>query len=147
MRYLVIIIAAFAALALAQGCDDDPSADGDADTDIDADGDSDGDSDADGGGCEELECTFNRDCPETHRCECDEETGCFCCVGERGTGRNGIDPCDDGNDCASSLCVEGNGGIYYCSDECEDNDGCGPNLPACTYIAFVGQICVRDPEG
>ena len=91
-------------------------------------------------------CSFNSDCPTDERCGCDETTGCFCECGERGTGVNGVDTCADGNDCASSLCVEGPGGTYYCSDECADDDGCTGALPICSDIAFVGKICIRDPE-
>ena len=93
------------------------------------------------------ECTFNRDCPADQRCACDEATGCFCETGARGTGQNGVDTCADGNDCASSLCVEGDGGAFYCSDECETDDDCGEALPVCADIAFVGRVCIREtPE-
>jgi hypothetical protein len=88
-------------------------------------------------------CTFNADCPDWERCECDETTGCFCRIGPRGTGACGVDPCVDGDDCVTSLCVEGNGGVYYCSCPCTDNGSCGPQLPNCTDIAFLGRVCVR----
>lgn len=91
-------------------------------------------------------CTFNSDCPAAERCECDETAGCFCRTGARGTGVSGVDPCDGGNQCASSLCVEGNGG-YYCSGPCTSPSDCGPRLPLCSDIAFIGQICVRNPDG
>ena len=138
--------------------DPDTGADADADArdgDIGEDADSEGDGEAGPGDADIghdadwdedgslLECTFNRDCPEDRRCECDELEGCYCRVGERGTGRNGIDTCEDGNDCASSLCVEGPGGVFYCSDECEDDEDCGPNLPICRDIAYLGRICIR----
>lgn len=87
------------------------------------------------------ECTFNRDCPADQRCECDESTGCACADGARGTGRNGVDTCETGEDCASSLCVEGAGGVFYCSDECETADDCEDALPQCLDVAFVGRIC------
>jgi hypothetical protein len=90
------------------------------------------------------ECTFNKDCPADQRCECDEATGCFCATGARGTGQNGVDTCTDGNDCASSLCIEGQGGAFYCSDECETDDDCGEALPTCTDIAFLGRVCIRE---
>ncbi|HEY3356732.1 MAG TPA: hypothetical protein VGQ83_26005 [Polyangia bacterium] len=93
-------------------------------------------------------CTFNADCPAAERCECSEALGCFCHLGARGTGVSGVDPCTDGNDCATSLCVEGNG-AFYCSGPCTCAGACpaecGPQLPVCASIAFVGQICIRSP--
>lgn len=97
----------------------------------------------DAGTSSNLACSFNDDCPAAERCECDEATGCFCRLGARGTGVNGVDTCEDGNDCASAVCVEGNG-AYYCSGECVDGDDCGPQLPVCADIAFVGRICIRE---
>jgi hypothetical protein len=95
-----------------------------------------------------IVCSFNSDCPPDRRCECTEEEGCFCLPGARGTGQNGIDTCTNGNDCASAVCVEGSAssGQYYCSGECETGDDCRSNLPVCRDIAFVGRICIRDPE-
>lgn len=88
------------------------------------------------------DCTFNADCPATERCECLLDEGCFCRVGLRGTGQSGVDVCVDGNDCESSLCVEGNDD-YYCSGPCVDDEDCGPALPVCADIAFLGRVCVR----
>ncbi|MCB9642791.1 MAG: hypothetical protein H6728_06905 [Myxococcales bacterium] len=88
-------------------------------------------------------CGFNKDCPANERCECDEQTGCFCKVGTRGTGKNGVDTCTSGNDCESALCIEGNEASFYCSDECTTDSDCGPNLPQCLSIQFVGTVCVR----
>ena len=89
-------------------------------------------------------CSFNKDCTAAERCECDEATGCFCHLGVRGTGQNGVDKCVTGNDCASALCVEGPvTGVYYCSDECMDAKQCMGALPKCTNIALVGMVCVR----
>jgi hypothetical protein len=88
-------------------------------------------------------CGFNRDCPADQRCECSEADGCFCADGVRGTGENGVDTCTSGEDCASALCVEGNG-AFYCSDTCATDTDCGAALPTCMDIAFVGRICVRD---
>ncbi len=89
-------------------------------------------------------CSFNKDCPTAERCECDETTGCFCHLGVRGTGKNGIDKCVTGNDCASALCVEGpTNGTFYCSDECMNGAGCTGMLSKCSNIALVGMICVR----
>lgn len=89
-------------------------------------------------------CIFNSDCPEDQRC--DDETD-LCEVGERGTGQNGVDTCESGDDCASAVCVEGpeDGGDFYCSDECQDDDDCTGELPRCLNIAFVGRICTRVP--
>jgi hypothetical protein len=89
-------------------------------------------------------CNFNRDCNLALRCECDLDAGCACASGARGNGKNGVDKCDGGNDCASSLCVEGPAGVYYCSGECLTAADCRGALPVCTDIAFVGRICVRD---
>ena len=89
-------------------------------------------------------CTFNEDCIAEERCECDIEEGCFCRLGPRGTGQSGVDTCDDGNDCETALCVEGHDDLYYCSGPCEDEDDCGPALPVCADIAFVGRICIRE---
>ncbi len=93
-------------------------------------------------------CSFNYDCNLALRCECDESTGCACKTGARGTGKNGIDRCDGGNDCTSAVCVEGpgDGGEFYCSDECKTGSDCTGKLPLCTNIAFVGQICIRKPN-
>ncbi len=88
-------------------------------------------------------CTFNRDCPADQRCGCTETDGCACEDGPRGTGVNGVDTCTDGNDCASALCVEGND-AFYCSDACETDADCGAALPSCTYVSFLGKVCIRD---
>ncbi|MDB4993755.1 MAG: hypothetical protein JWM74_1187 [Myxococcaceae bacterium] len=92
-------------------------------------------------------CSFNRECGKTERCECDEDAGtCVCKTGARGTGKNGVDTCTSGNDCASALCVEGRN-KFYCSDECTSNTSCGSALPVCADIAFVGRVCIRDADG
>jgi hypothetical protein len=89
-------------------------------------------------------CSFNKDCPSAERCECDEVTGCFCHIGVRGTGKNGIDQCVTGNDCQSALCIEGpTKNVFYCSDECKTAAQCTGMLPKCTNIALVGMVCVR----
>lgn len=88
-------------------------------------------------------CTFNSDCVATARCECSEAAGCACQSGIRGTGRNGLDTCTDGNDCASALCVEGPSNVYYCSDACSSDTGCTGPLPMCLDVAFIGRICAR----
>jgi hypothetical protein len=90
-------------------------------------------------------CAFNRECPSDERCVCDETTGCECQFGPRGTGKNGVDACAGGNDCESSVCLEGPGGAYVCSGECASNADCGGKLPLCTDVALVGKICVRSP--
>jgi len=97
---------------------------------------------SDGGRGSGAECTFNADCPSSERCECDEATGCFCFAGVRGTGRNGVAPCVTSNDCETALCVEGDGG-FYCSGPCTGPGDCGPRLPRCSNIAFIGRICIR----
>ena len=90
------------------------------------------------------DCVFNHDCQLALRCECDQGV-CTCEPGVRGTGKNGIDTCDAGEDCTSSLCVEGPGdsGVHYCSDECASNVDCTGKLPKCEDIAFIGKICIR----
>lgn len=105
----------------------------------------DGASNADGG--VGATCAFNRECAQGLRCECSETDGCACRMGARGTGRNGVTVCTSGNDCASSVCVEGPDGMSYCSDECADAMGCTGMLPRCTDVSFVGRICVRTPPG
>jgi hypothetical protein len=101
----------------------------------------------DAGPSSEAACSFNSDCPVRERCECTEADGCRCLIGERGTGVSGVDTCVDGNDCESSLCIEGNGGNYYCSGPCATNADCGPTMPLCASISMVGRICIRDPNG
>jgi hypothetical protein len=102
--------------------------------------------DANGPGEAGVECSFNWDCQLALRCECDEINGCACKAGARGTGQNGVDPCADGNACASALCIEGppDSGSF-CSDECVTNADCMGKLPLCKDIAFVGRVCIRTP--
>jgi hypothetical protein len=92
-----------------------------------------------------MTCVFNRECPATDRCECDSLEECICQPGARGTGRNGLDRCTSGNDCASSVCSQGSDGGYYCSGECADDSDCEENLPRCLDVALIGRICVRSP--
>lgn len=103
------------------------------------------DAGVDAGPDSEAPCAFNRECRDAERCECDELDGCFCRVGPRGTGQNGVDACTTGNDCASSLCVEDAVGGFTCSDECVDDGDCADKLPICADVAFVGRVCIRDP--
>jgi hypothetical protein len=79
------------------------------------------------------------------RCGCSEEDGCACEAGARGTGENGVDLCDDSEDCQSAVCAEDADGTFTCSGPCVDDGDCGPRLPRCADIAFVGRICVREP--
>jgi hypothetical protein len=90
-----------------------------------------------------IACDFNRECPEDSFCDsdaCDE--GCFCAVGPRGTGELG-DACVSGNECASSICLEGPGDVLMCSVECEDDGDCAAPLPRCIALG----ICARMPPG
>ncbi len=89
-------------------------------------------------------CAFNRECAATDRCECIDFT-CTCRPGARGTGKNGVDVCTSGNDCASSVCTEGSDGKDYCSDECVTAADCGGKLPRCLDVTGLGRICVRAP--
>ncbi|MFO0557708.1 MAG: hypothetical protein U0269_06785 [Polyangiales bacterium] len=90
-------------------------------------------------------CSFNRECPASERCECDERNGCRCLTGARGTGAFG-QPCSSGNDCASALCVEGpNAGQSLCSDECTGPAQCSGMLPRCVNVPTVGMFCARNP--
>lgn len=103
--------------------------------------------DANGPGAEGDDCILNWDCELSLRCECDEVLGCSCARGARGPGQNGKDSCpNDGNACASGLCIEGppDSG-YFCSDECESNTDCFSALPVCKPVATIGKICVRQP--
>lgn len=88
------------------------------------------------------ECVFNRECPADQRCDCVDYV-CACDDGARGTGQNGADTCTVGGDCASSICVEGSGADFYCTDECVDDNDCEAALPDCIDVAFIGRICVR----
>ena len=89
-----------------------------------------------------IPCTFNSDCPPSERC--DELANFFCTTGPRGTGKSGVDPCGNSNDCDTALCVEGwPAGTYYCSGPCSGDAGCGPKLPRCIYVSFLGDICAR----
>ena len=100
--------------------------------------------DANGPGQSGDECSFNRDCANGLRCECDG--ACACKAGVRGTGQNGLDACDSGNDCSSAVCLEGPGDSgFLCSDECATAAECPAKLPRCEDISFVGRICVRQP--
>ena len=88
-------------------------------------------------------CAFNSDCPDVTRCSCSEADGCACVVGARGTGVACVDACARGDDCASSVCLEGPGGALVCSGPCNDNSDCHDKLPQCADVALVGRICVR----
>jgi hypothetical protein len=89
-------------------------------------------------------CSFNRECAAADRCEC-IDFDCRCRPGARGTGKNGVDTCTSGEDCASSICAEGSDGKSYCSDECTTDASCGPALPRCIDVAGLGRICARVP--
>lgn len=117
------------------------------DAGADAKGDSSTDvaSDAPDGAGSHAPCAFNRECPAAERCACDETAGCACELGPRGDGVRGVDACASGDDCASSVCLEGPGGAYVCSGECEGDGDCGGALPICSDVALVGKICVRAP--
>ena len=101
----------------------------------------------DAGSSSEAPCSFNSDCPDNERC--DELAGFVCTAGPRGTGRTGVDLCNNGNDCAGAVCVEGwPEGTMYCSGPCGDGAGtCGGQLTVCMYVSFVGEICVRNRDG
>jgi hypothetical protein len=90
-------------------------------------------------------CSFNQDCIATERCSCTESSGCRCVVGARGRGRPGADTCNSGDECASAVCVEANGGVSRCSAPCASASDCPAELPRCISVSFVGRICVRDP--
>lgn len=91
-------------------------------------------------------CAFNSECPAAQRCEC-INFDCLCRPGARGTGCPGVDGCTVGEDCASSVCAEGLDGGYFCSGACATNTDCGPALPVCADVAFVGRICIRSSGG
>jgi hypothetical protein len=79
------------------------------------------------------------------RCGC-EDGFCACEEGARGAGQNGVDTCLDENDCASAVCAEDSDGTFTCSGPCDSETDCGARLPICAEIAFIGRICVRDPD-
>jgi hypothetical protein len=91
-------------------------------------------------------CSFNQDCVAAERCSCTTSEGCRCVVGARGTGRPGTDTCNSGDECASAVCVEANGGVSRCSTACAGASNCPTELPRCISVSFVGRICVRDPS-
>jgi hypothetical protein len=126
---------------------DRPTPGPDADKPSDAGADVKTAKDANGPGEAGAECSFNRDCQSALRCECDESTGCACKLGTRGTGQNGVDACDSGNQCASAVCLEGPPDAgFFCTDECAGPADCPTTtLPQCTNVAFVGQVCTRTP--
>lgn len=101
----------------------------------------------DGPGEAGAECAFNHDCALAFRCSCTEQTGCACTAGARGTGKNGIDDCDSGDQCASSLCVEGpTAGESVCSSSCKNEKDCTGKLPRCIAVAGLPEsICARQP--
>jgi hypothetical protein len=149
-------VAALAMLSFVTACADDAPANttgGNSDTKDSSTPNTDDTEEAagdDAGPSDELgktgtECAFNRDCQAALRCECSEDTGCSCQPGARGTGKNGVDTCTSGNDCASSLCVEGpDDGGTICSDECADNNDCTGKLPKCLPVPTLGKICARE---
>jgi hypothetical protein len=87
-------------------------------------------------------CAFNAECPAAQRCEC-INFDCLCRPGARGTGCPGVDACSVGEDCASSVCAENSTGGYTCSGSCATDADCGPALPLCRDVSFVGRICIR----
>lgn len=90
-------------------------------------------------------CSLNRDCPASARCTC-ADGDCRCMEGARGVGVSGETRCSTGDDCASSLCVDGNNGML-CSDGCTSNDDCPPALPRCITIGALSlSLCARDPN-
>jgi hypothetical protein len=101
--------------------------------------------DANGPGEAGTECAFNRECQLALRCH-DNGVSFTCSVGARGMGRLGIDRCDSGDQCASSVCLEGPDGGDFCSDECADPTECAGVLPRCIAVSFFpAKICVRQP--
>jgi hypothetical protein len=120
---------------------------GDDDDDVsEGEGEGEGEGEEIGPGVVGDVCTFNADCGAGLRCGCDEATGCACEEGARGTGVSGVDTCVDGNDCATSLCVEDSDDTFTCSGPCDDDTDCAERLPVCSDIAFIGRICIRDPD-
>lgn len=115
----------------------DGEAPADAGTDGAAEAGKDGSTrDANGPGKAGTECVFNHDCQLALRCSACDAGYCFCEPGARGTGKNGIDACDSGDQCASSLCVEDT-----CSDECQTKDDCTGKLPRCVSVPGYATFC------
>jgi hypothetical protein len=89
-------------------------------------------------------CDLNRECASDQRCTCPGDV-CTCQMGARGAGQLGAS-CDDGDTCASALCVEGPvTDTFFCSVECESDADCGGALPRCVPIGGIGMICIREP--
>lgn len=101
----------------------------------------------DGPGTTGTECFFNSDCKKALRCQCDDYE-CTCKAGVRGTGTVGATTCTSGEDCASSLCIDGPAvGQSVCSGACKTAADCGGLLPRCVEISpFPSKICVRTPS-
>jgi hypothetical protein len=90
-------------------------------------------------------CSLNRECAANARCQC-ASGDCRCMEGPRGTGRSGVARCTSGDDCESSLCVDGNNGML-CSDACTSNADCPPALPRCITLGALSlSLCARDPN-
>lgn len=116
------------------GGDDDAEAP--ADGGLDAKADAKAGRDANGPGEAGAECVFNHDCQLALRCSACDAGYCFCEPGARGAGDNGVDACDSGDQCRSSLCVE-----ETCSDACESNDDCTGKLPRCYTVPGFAKFC------
>jgi len=131
VRLLFLLFLAVSALAC-------PAVDGGSN----GEGEGEGEGEEVGPGADGDVCAFNADCGAGLRCGC-EDGVCACEVGARGGGDNGVDTCLDENDCASAVCAEDAEGSFTCSGACDDDSDCGPRLPRCIDVAFVGRICVR----
>jgi len=144
MRVLVVAISIVHGSLLVPLASCDPVADGEGEGEGRGEGEGEGEPVIeDGPGAVGDTCSFNADCQRALRCACTEEDGCACAEGTRGTGQSGVDSCTSGDDCATSLCLEGPGDELICSGPCVDDDDCGGALPVCAEIAFVGRICIR----
>jgi hypothetical protein len=89
---------------------------------------------------ENQECEFNSDCGMDLRCEgTNAGSGpiAVCKKGERGESVLG-DPCQDGNACGSSICLDN-----QCSDVCTSDSDCNKVMPVCkTVVSFRQKICL-----
>lgn len=119
-----------------EGFDGEPPADAHVDGAKDGGRDAANARDANGPGEAGTECVFNHDCQLALRCGACDAGYCFCEPGARGAGKNGIDACDSGDQCASSVCVES-----WCSDECATNADCTGMLPRCVTVPGYATLC------
>ncbi len=101
--------------------------------------------------CGELTaCDESNDCNADERCESlaikdkDYKKGC-CVKGLRGCLSTG-EVCEDEYDCSSSLCINRNEGVLYCSEKCTTEDNSCPSpISECADL-YLFHACVKPKE-